>query len=634
MKFILSILLLLGSCTLAENIKEEEGKDYCSSYSPDPVEYYDSATLQRLEDFYWTDSIDYNYLRAIYKGNLDLRSAESVKLHWEKARGLALTEWEFQKEERGWTGFGLSTRPRMVIDDKNTKFYRYYEFLVLDNDVIKGSILIPMYKKTENFFTTEVRVYYRDQITFESFPTKWGEFAASQFPEIKIEKGSNVDLMFDEIYDDILRYNEITEYDIYYKQISEELTNKNLLPVQGVSKTEISNRIKQETQIKFSNNIATNYFQGWKTVMSNVGGGGCGTGVGCGGNTAYPVIVITSKENKEREERSKKVFALKEEEILVREQEKYYQAIENDINANIARQMTDENFEKTRQIRRKDFLDQTKVAYEKSVYIWNTNFLIEMGYNEAQQEIADGYSILFWDELERENRARIAAIGVGALTGGIGNIAFQLSSGVSLEDIDFQQVFSQALLGGAIGGLLPAASVVGTTIIASTLVKELVITVSAAIVGGTVKGTTDLPFIGEVINNYMLMFTGANGAITAVVSDLMLVVEEVSKQYKQQKITKHLSEQIIENPSGIVEKAEMPPSTPGGGSASGGANDSGPGGPNWNGGNSSGGSNGNGGNSSGGSTTGNCTNSNHSDSNSGGHNYGRNIDDLCIYEEL
>lgn len=97
---ILLMVLLINGCSLAENRKPEEGKDYQGEYIPDAVEYHDLATVQRLEDFYSTDPIDYTYLRTIYKGNVKSRSDKSLKIHWEQARELALTEWEFQKEER------------------------------------------------------------------------------------------------------------------------------------------------------------------------------------------------------------------------------------------------------------------------------------------------------------------------------------------------------------------------------------------------------------------------------------------------------------------------------------------------------------------------------------------------------
>lgn len=192
---------------------------------------------------------------------------------------------------------GLSERPRMVLDSRNNKFYRYYEFLILDQGTIKGSILIPAYKKTENFFTSEVRVYNNDQITFKSFPTKWGEFASSQFPEIKIEQNSNVDTAFEKIFDDILKYNHITEYDIYYKQISEELTNEKLLPVQGNMKSEISNLIDHETTIKFSNNVEVSRFL---ACISSISSGGCGSGVGCGSSQVHTNYDLKKPKNAKR----------------------------------------------------------------------------------------------------------------------------------------------------------------------------------------------------------------------------------------------------------------------------------------------------------------------------------------------
>lgn len=140
------MVLMLGSCTLAENIEQEEEKEYYTgSYVPPLVDESSMATLQRLEDFYAIDPIDMEYLRSIYKGDLRVRSGGAdLKLHWEKARNLALTEWEFQKEERGWENFSISKRPRILLDENNAKFFRYYEFMVLDsNNELKGSIVIP-----------------------------------------------------------------------------------------------------------------------------------------------------------------------------------------------------------------------------------------------------------------------------------------------------------------------------------------------------------------------------------------------------------------------------------------------------------------------------------------------------------
>ena len=37
-----------------------------------------------------------------------------------------------------------------------------------------------------------------------------------------------------------------------------------------------------------------------------------------------------------------------------------------------------------------------------SMILWQKDLFIKMGNNTAQKEIADGYAIILWDELEKE----------------------------------------------------------------------------------------------------------------------------------------------------------------------------------------------------------------------------------------
>ncbi|MGL4676569.1 MAG: hypothetical protein ACRCWI_02745 [Brevinema sp.] len=245
-----------------------------------------------------------------------------------------------------------------------------------------------------------------------------------------------------------------------------------------------------------------------------------------------------------------------------------------------------------------------------------------MANNKAQKEIANGYAILFWDELENEQLTRnpmLIGAGVSSIISVLGDITFQMSSGESWNTLDINSILKSATLGGLIGSRFPIT--LSTKLIYFAIGKDLSFVVASSIIGGTIKGTTDLPFIGEVITSYVLMFLGHNNAFGAVVANLRLVVEEVYDQMSNKTTKDKLTGQKIENPSGIEQRTKTPSN--GGGSTGGGNGNDNRSGPIGSGG--IGGSTG--GNSKPSGSGGGCINSNHSDSNTGGHNYRS----PCIY---
>ncbi|MGL5956323.1 MAG: hypothetical protein ACRC0X_10275, partial [Brevinema sp.] len=69
MKYSLSMLmiLMLGSCTLAENQKPEEGKDYVDQVHE--VELVDYEFEERLNSFYESEPIENQDLYDLYEGD-------------------------------------------------------------------------------------------------------------------------------------------------------------------------------------------------------------------------------------------------------------------------------------------------------------------------------------------------------------------------------------------------------------------------------------------------------------------------------------------------------------------------------------------------------------------------------------
>lgn len=176
-KFVLNILivLLLGSCALAENMKKQEGKDYIDQVHA--VELVDYEFEERLNSFYESESIDPQELIDLYEGEFPEgeRNPKNLRIHWKDARELALAELELQLSvQENWKNAAISERPILVLDRDGGDFYRYYEYRVVKDKKYLGAIRIPAYRRTENFAAAEVHLYSDDEKTYTIHATGWG----------------------------------------------------------------------------------------------------------------------------------------------------------------------------------------------------------------------------------------------------------------------------------------------------------------------------------------------------------------------------------------------------------------------------------------------------------------------------
>ncbi len=178
--FQLLLILLLGNCTLAENVQKEESKDYQDTTHN--VELVDYEFEERLESFYNNEPIENQDLYDLYEGEFPEgeRNPKELRIHWKDARELALAELELQKDVQNWQDAEISERPILVLDKDGGDFYRYYEYRVLKDPKFVGAIRIPAYRRTENFATAEVHVYSADEKTYVVKPTAWGQYMAEK----------------------------------------------------------------------------------------------------------------------------------------------------------------------------------------------------------------------------------------------------------------------------------------------------------------------------------------------------------------------------------------------------------------------------------------------------------------------
>lgn len=203
MTFLFNIMLmfLLGSCTLAENKKPEEGKDYTDVVHE--VELVDYEFEERLNSFYESEPIDPQELSDLYEGEFPENNSNprELRIHWKDARELALAELELQKPiHTSWKDATISERPILVLDRDGGDFYRYYEYRIVQDKKFLGAIRIPTYRRTENFATAEVHLYSDDEKTYTIHPTGWGQYISKN--SIISEKSS----FYKEIEDSILPY--------------------------------------------------------------------------------------------------------------------------------------------------------------------------------------------------------------------------------------------------------------------------------------------------------------------------------------------------------------------------------------------------------------------------------------------
>jgi len=205
-------MFLLGNCSLAENKKPEERKDYVAQVHE--VDLVDYEFEERLNSFYESEPIENEDLYDLYEGDFPEgeRNPQKLRIHWKDARELALAKLELQKPIHiSWTDATVSERPILVLDRDGGDFYRYYEYRIVKDQKYLGAIRIPAYRRTENFATAEVHLYSDDEKTYTIHPTGWGQYMAKnssldingKFIQ-SIEYSSNINKNF--IYTVMLNY--------------------------------------------------------------------------------------------------------------------------------------------------------------------------------------------------------------------------------------------------------------------------------------------------------------------------------------------------------------------------------------------------------------------------------------------
>ncbi len=233
MRLLFSLLMmLLSSCTLAENEILGESKDYTGTIHN--VEQADYEFEERLNSFYESETIDKSDLNNLYDGEFPNgeETPQRLRIHWQDARELALAELELQKEiQMGWNNATVSERPILILDDKGSKnFYRYYEYRVLSGNSQLGAIRIPAYRRTENFATAAVHIYSADEKTYTVESTGWGQYMAENSDFSSSEDFKKlVQSQIVSLVDDNVLYNFL--YKFQEKNITQtyESLNKNLV---------------------------------------------------------------------------------------------------------------------------------------------------------------------------------------------------------------------------------------------------------------------------------------------------------------------------------------------------------------------------------------------------------------------
>ena len=225
--FQLLLILLLGNCTLTENIQKEEDKDFIEAeWKQEAIDINYMSDKERLDYFYTQELVDLEYLAEIYPGYVEVGtlnrvSRESLRYTWEEARLLAMREFDFQKEKENWEQYTISERPRLLLEEGSKDFYRYYEYFVIDDvETIQGSILIPTYKRTEELITAGVRRYRKNGMFYEYQEIKY------IFPELNEER---LDFFYN--HEDL---NKVQISDIFV-----DLVNSNPLDVVDYNKLKI-----------------------------------------------------------------------------------------------------------------------------------------------------------------------------------------------------------------------------------------------------------------------------------------------------------------------------------------------------------------------------------------------------------
>lgn len=185
--FTFFISIFLFSCALKPtDIKEEEKKYQATIHNVEKANY---EFEERLNSFYQSEYIASKDLDKLYNGEYPdgVEEPTLLRIHWQKARELAIAEFELQKKvQTNWLNADVSERPILALDRNGGDYYRYYEYRILEeNDKEVGAIRIPVYRRTENFSTSEVHVYSKDGKTYQMFPSMWGLHLSSNMEEDK-----------------------------------------------------------------------------------------------------------------------------------------------------------------------------------------------------------------------------------------------------------------------------------------------------------------------------------------------------------------------------------------------------------------------------------------------------------------